>query len=78
MTRIREVRLATADGKNSAVALEYEDGAIHLIVPHELTVPSPIEPSAAKIRVQNLLKQLGTDLLNIELDQIMIEWWPTE
>jgi hypothetical protein len=77
MPRVTGVRLTTADGKNSAVAVEYENGAIYLIVPHELAMPSPVEPSAATIRVLNLLKEFGTDLLNIERNQITIEWWPT-
>ena len=76
MAGIRNVRVTVADGKESALSVEYEEGATHLIVPHQLTFPSPLEPAAAKLRVLNLLKQLGTDLLNIEPDQITIEWWP--
>lgn len=77
MAGIREVRVTTPDGKDSAISVEYEGGATHLIVPHQLAIPSPVEPSAAKVRVLNLLTQLGTDLLNIEPNQITIEWWPT-
>jgi hypothetical protein len=39
-------------------------------------MPSPLESAAAKIQVVNLLKRLGADLLSIEPDQIIIEWWP--
>jgi hypothetical protein len=37
---------------------------------------SPASPAAAKIQVANQLKGLGTDLLNIEPDQIVIERTP--
>ena len=77
MAGIREVRLTTADGKDGALSVAYEDGATHLIVPYELAMPSPLEPAAAKLQVVNLLKRLGADLLNIEPNQIIIEWWPT-
>jgi hypothetical protein len=73
---IRGVRVTIRDGENSAVTVEYEDGATHLIVPHDLKISSPIEPGAAKIQVFNLLKRLGEDLQQIELEQIAIEWWP--
>jgi hypothetical protein len=76
MARIREVRVTTSDGKDGALSVEYEEGDTHLIVPHQLTFPSPLEPAAAKIRVANLLNRLGADLLNIEPDQIVIESWP--
>lgn len=76
MARIREVRVTTRDGKDSAISVEYEDGTTHLIVPHQLAIRSPLEPAVAKIQVVNLFKSLGTDLLNIETDQIVIEWWP--
>ena len=69
-----EVRTTTTDGKDSAITVAYEDGTTHLIVPHQLTFPSPLEPAVAKIRVLDLLKKLGTDLLHIEPDQITIEW----
>jgi hypothetical protein len=76
MAGIREVRTTTTDGKDSTVSVEYEDGTTHVIVPHQLTFPSPLEPAVAKIRVVNLLKKLGADLLDIEPDQITIEWRP--
>jgi hypothetical protein len=76
MAGIRQVRTTTTDGKDSAVSVEYGDGTTHLIVPHQLTFPSPIEPTAAKIQVANLLRQLGADLLHIEPDQVTIEWRP--
>jgi hypothetical protein len=76
MVGIREVRVTTRDGKDSAISVEYEGGATHRIVPHQLAIPSPLEPAAAKIRVVNRLKTLGSDLINIEPNQINIEWWP--
>jgi hypothetical protein len=78
MGGIRRVRVTTPDGKNSAVTVEYEDGTTHLIVPHQLTISSPLEPGAAKIQVLNLLRRLGDDLQKIEPDQIRIEWWPSK
>jgi hypothetical protein len=72
----REARLTTADGRDGALSVDCEDGATHLIVPHQLAMPSPLESAAAKIQVVNLLKRLGADLLSIEPDQIIIEWWP--
>jgi hypothetical protein len=76
MAGIREVRVTTSDGKDSALSVEYEEGETHLIVPHQLTFPSPLEPAATKLQVVNLLKRLGADLLNIEPDQIIVEWRP--
>jgi hypothetical protein len=77
MAGIREVRVTTTDGKDSALSVEYEGGDTHLIIPHQLAIPSPLEPAATKIQVAYLLRKLGADLLNIEPDQIIIEWWPT-
>jgi hypothetical protein len=56
--------------------VDYEDGTTHLIVPHQLAMPSPLEPAAARIQVVNLLARLDADLLSIEPDQTIIEWWP--
>jgi hypothetical protein len=62
MASIKEVSVTTTDGKDSAISVEYEDGATHLIVPYKLAIPSPLEPSAARIRAVDPFKS-GTDLL---------------
>jgi hypothetical protein len=41
MAGIREVRATTTDGKESALSVEYEDGDTHLIIRHQLAIPSP-------------------------------------
>jgi len=74
MAGVREVRVTTADGKNATVTVGYEDGFTHVILTDQLSMSSPLEPAAAKIQVANQLKALGTDLTNIEPDQIVIEW----
>jgi len=74
MAGIREVRVTTTDGKNATVSVEYEDGLTHVILSDRLSMPSPLEPAAAKIQVANQLKQLSSGLENVEPDQIIIEW----
>jgi hypothetical protein len=77
MAGVREVRVATTDGKSAHVRIEYERGDAgdaYVILSDQLSFPSPLDPGAAKIQVVNQLKTLGIDLLNIEPDQIVIEW----
>jgi hypothetical protein len=54
--------------------MEYEDGVTRAILEYHLALPPPLEPAAAKLQAVNLRKKLGTDLLNVEPDQIIIEW----
>jgi hypothetical protein len=74
MAGVREVRVATTDGKSAHVRIECEHGDAYVILSDQLSFPSPLDPGAAKIQVVNQLKTLGIDLLNIEPDQIVIEW----
>jgi len=74
MAGVREVRVRTTDGKSAHVRVEYEHGDAYVILSDQLLLPSPLDPAAAKIQVVTQLKTLGADLLNIEPDQIVIEW----
>jgi hypothetical protein len=60
MGGVRHVRVTTTDGKNVTVTVEYQDGFTHVILADQLTMPSPLDPAAAKIQVANQLKALGT------------------
>ena len=71
---ITEVRVTTLDGKNVTIAVEYESGAALVILKHQRSALSPLEPAATKVEVANQLTQLGTALAKIEPDQIIIEW----
>jgi hypothetical protein len=42
-----------------------------------VSIPSPLEPSVAKIQIANQLNGLGADLQGIEPNRIVIEWMPT-
>jgi len=74
MAGVREVRITTTDGKSAHVRIEYEHGDAYVILSDQLSLPSPLDPGAAKIQVVNQLKTFGADLLNIEPDQVVIEW----
>ena len=74
MAGVREVRVTTIDGKSAHLRIEYEHGDAYAILSDQLSLPSPLDPGAAKIQVVTQLKTLGADLLNIEPDQIVIEW----
>lgn len=74
MATIREVRVTTTDGKTGIVKVEYEDGVTRIIVADQLSMPSPLEPAAAKIQVANQLGNLSINPPHVEPDQIIIEW----
>jgi hypothetical protein len=78
MAGIREVRVTTTDGRKATVSVEYDDGRTQFIFADQLSMPSPLDPVAAKIRVANQLKSLSLDLQDIEPAQIIIEWTPTK
>jgi hypothetical protein len=71
---IREVRVTTTDGKTAIVKVEYEDGTTRIIVADQLSIPSPLEPAAAKIQVANQLGNLSVNPPHVEPNQIIIEW----
>jgi hypothetical protein len=71
---VRQIRVTTSDGKNITVTVEYQDGFALVILADQQSMPLSLDPAAAKIQVANQLKELGTDLMNIEPDQIIIEW----
>jgi hypothetical protein len=76
MASVKEIRVTTVDGKNAEVSVEYEDGATHVAI-ERMSLLSPLDPAATKIQVANELRALGTDLSDIEVAQIIIEWRAT-
>jgi hypothetical protein len=74
MATIREVRVTTTDGRAAIVNVQYEDGTAQVIVADQLSMPSPLEPAAAKIQVANQLSNLSINLPHVEPDQIIIVW----
>jgi hypothetical protein len=74
MPAIREVQVTTTDGRGAIVKVEYEDGTAQVIVADQLSMPSPLEPAAAKIQVANQLSQLSINLPHVDPDQIIILW----
>jgi hypothetical protein len=74
MAGVREVRVTTTDGTSAHVRIEYENGDAYVILSDQMSLPSSLDLGSAKIQVVNQLKTLGADLLNIEPDQIVIEW----
>jgi hypothetical protein len=76
MAGVREVRVTTIDGRQATVRVEYDEGVTQVIFADQLSMPSPLEPAAAKIQVANQLKKLAIDLQDVEPDQIIIEWTP--
>jgi len=61
MAEIREVRVTTTDGETATVKVKYENGTTQVIVADQLAMPSPLEPTAAKIQVANQLNKLSTN-----------------
>jgi hypothetical protein len=76
MAEIKVVRVQTNLHKNVVVRVEYEDGVLRVLFAGRSSVlpldPMAADPMAAKIEVANLLKRLGTDLVNLELDRINV------
>jgi hypothetical protein len=72
MAGARDIRVTTIDGK-ATVRVEYEDGWTKLIFSDQLSMPSPLDPAAAKIQVANQLKKLAIPQ-DVEPDQVIIEW----
>jgi hypothetical protein len=73
---IKEVRVTTTDGRKVTVRVEYDDGRTQFIFADELSMPSPLEPAAAKIQVANQLKKLAVAPQDIDPAKIVIEWVP--
>jgi hypothetical protein len=57
MAGVREVRVTTIDGRQATVRVEYDEGVTKVIFADQLSMPSPLEPAAAKIQVANQLKK---------------------
>jgi hypothetical protein len=74
MTAVKEVWVTNNDGRQVTVRVEYDDGRIGVILADQLSMPSPLEPTAAKTQIANQLKKLTVGLQDIEPDQITIEW----
>jgi hypothetical protein len=71
---VKEVRVTTANGIDATITIEYEDGSTQIIAADELKMPSPLDPSTAKLRVAEALRKSGVNLLFINPEQITILW----
>jgi hypothetical protein len=72
MAGVREVRVTT-DGKQLSVSVEYDDGVTQVTFADQLSMPSPSDPTAAKIQIANQIKTLTVGPRHVEPDQIIID-----